>query len=108
MFLKCSTIFKNKFCLERHQKETLSEESPKYSCMECNMTFCTSKILRAHTHFKHSNSYGCEYCEQQFKKKSNLNVHLKKIKKNLAVCQMCGKAICNQLSLKNHIKTEHG
>ena len=108
MCLKCSTIFKNKFCLERHQKETLSEESPKYSCMECNMTFCTSKILRAHTHFKHSNSYGCEYCEQQFKKKSNLNVHLKKRMKNLAVCQMCGKSFCNQLSLKNHIKTEHG
>ena len=105
--LRCNSNFKNKFCLERHQKEVRIGDSPQYNCEKCNIIFCTGKLLRTHVNSMHTTSSSCDLCDQKFRSVRNLEAHVEKRMKKPEHCQKCGKLFCNPSSLKTHMQKEH-
>ena len=101
--IKCETCnkeFSSKFNLSRHERST------KYSCKECQDSFCSTRALTAHMKAKHGQrDLQCPNCQKVFSKKQNLNIHVQNRSAN--PCGQCSANFCNAHALKGHVYSDH-
>ena len=71
----CQSEFTIKKSLDRHMLLMHDEHGrPKYRCEECDITFCTGKLLEKHNKQAHTD-HSCETCKQRFTTKRALEHH---------------------------------
>ena len=76
-------------------------------CNECNIKFCTKKLLRDHTKRKHGDRVGnvCYLCDNSFSSKFRLKTHVQMRK--LCLCDICAMQLCNERDRVLHIQRYH-
>ena len=73
-------------------------------CEECDINFCTGKLLKTHVNIVHI-GLSCEDCDQKFTLKRSLDLHVKN--RASICCTESRKTFCNVKSLVCHKKNIH-
>ena len=96
----CGKTLSTKYNLEVHKSKQ------KYSCQECEQSFCSKTCLKGHIQFKHGKTtFKCQFCEREFTAKASLKRH--KDSRTASSCDQCLKVLCNPQDLRNHVYNEH-
>ena len=101
----CSIFFVRRDSYMRHKQSSLdSDGCLKNKCSDCDVSFCTAKLLRDHRK-THGSEINCEECGLKFTKKSSLDFHI--MTKNVCRCDECDKTLCNEVSRQRHKFNAH-
>jgi len=97
---KCVKVFNFKSNLSAHERKV------KYSCEECEDTFCSKSARSAHVKANHGKpDFQCSHCKKEFSTKQNLRKHSQNQSAN--PCDQCSAVFCNAHALKGHVFSDH-
>ena len=87
----CGTAFETKVLLERHRKDSSNTDgSSKFSCLQCQMIFCSLDLRRAH------DKEGCV-------KKCDLDEWMRRLREEkMFQCEKCGLIFSSETGFKKH------
>ncbi|XP_062848009.1 zinc finger protein 91-like [Trichomycterus rosablanca] len=77
-------------------------------CSECDLSFPSVVLLRAHKKEKHTQrkAYPCQECEESFNRPEQLEAHMSRAHQaGRYCCSTCGKSFGRESNLKNHQQT---
>ena len=97
---KCYKVFNFKSNLSAYERKV------KYSCEECEDSFCSKSARSAHVKANHGKQdFQCSHCKKEFSTKQNLRRHDQNQSAN--PCDQCSAVFCNAHALKGHVFSDH-
>ena len=103
----CSKMFYNLSQLRSHMEQ---HGPDKHVCEHCSGKFSSSKSLREHIKFKHSDSDvlpTCTVCHKTFSTPQNLKSHFSRVhmQERNFVCNTCGRGFFEKAQLETHLSS---
>jgi len=107
--LVCGKFFYNQSTLRSHMEH---HNTDRHVCEHCSSCFSSSKSLKDHIKFKHSNPDflpKCTICHKTYSTPQNLKSHFSRVhmQEKKHVCSNCGKAFFEKSELDFHISSHN-